>query len=280
MFGRLVTFGIALLSLGAMAETPQERGAYLVNTVAACGNCHTPFGPNGPDMSKALSGRLVTKEEHFDAYAPNITQDKKTGIGGWTDAQIAKAIREGIRPDGSIIGPPMPMGLYRGLSDTDLNAMVTYLRTIKPVNNVMPKSIYRIPLPPAYGPPVGHVADVPEGVTVEYGAYLAGPVAHCVECHSTPGPMGPDWTNALGAGGMPFAGPWGISVAPNLTPHKDGIRDLTDAQVATMITSGTRPDGSKMFPPMGYGYYAQMKPYDVAAIVKYLRSIPALPNSK
>ena len=93
MFGRLVTFGIALLSLGAMAETPQERGAYLVNTVAACGNCHTPFGPNGPDMSKALSGRLVTKEEHFDAYAPNITQDKKTGIGGWTDAQIAKATK-------------------------------------------------------------------------------------------------------------------------------------------------------------------------------------------
>jgi mono/diheme cytochrome c family protein len=278
MFGRLVTVGIALLSLSAVAETPLERGAYLVNAVAACGNCHTPFGPNDPDMSKELSGRLVTEEEHFDAYAPNITQDKETGIGGWTDAQIVKAIREGIRPDGSIIGPPMPIGLYRGLSDSDLDAMVAYLRTVKPVNNVMPKSVYRIPLPPAYGPPVGQVADVPEGVTVEYGAYLAGPVAHCVECHSTPGPMGPDWTNALGAGGMAFEGPWGISVAPNLTPHEDGIRDLTDAQVATIITTGTRPDGSKMFPPMGYGFYAHMKPNDVAAIIKYLRSIPALPD--
>jgi mono/diheme cytochrome c family protein len=280
MLGKLVAVGIALLSWNAAAETPLERGAYLVNSVAACGNCHTPLGPNGPDMSKEFSGRLVIKNKLFDAYAPNITQDPKTGIGSWTDAQIVKAIREDVRPDGSIIGPPMPIALYRDLSDRDVNAMVAYLRTVKPVENVMPKSVYRIPLPPAYGPPVGHVADVPEGVTVAYGAYLAGPVAHCVECHSTPGPMGPDFKNALGAGGMTFEGPWGISVAPNLTPHEDGIRDLTDAQVATIITTGTRPDGSKMFPPMGYGFYAHMKPNDVAAIIQYLRSIPALPDPK
>ena len=69
----------------------------------------------------------------FIANAPNITQDKVTGIGSWTDAQIIAAIREGRRPDGSIIGPPMPIGLYRGLSDTDVNAIVAYLRTVKPV---------------------------------------------------------------------------------------------------------------------------------------------------
>ena len=279
-----VRLALALASLvwcgTASAETPLERGAYLVNSVAACGNCHTPFGPNGPDMTRKLSGRLVEKNPAFDAYAPNITPDEKTGIGSWTDAQIVKAVREGVRPDGSIIGPPMPIGLYRGLSDTDIQAIVAYLRTVKPVGNTEPKSLYRIPLPPSYGPPVGHVPDVPEGVTVAYGAYLAGPVAHCVECHSTPGPMGPDWQHALGAGGMKFEGPWGVSVAPNLTPHADGIRDLTDQQVATIITTGTRPDGSEMFPPMGYGYYAHMKPTDVAATIKYLRSIPPLPDPK
>ncbi len=213
----------------------------------------------------------------FTAIAPNITQDKETGIGTWTDTQIVKAIREGTRPDGSIIGPPMPIALYREVSDTDVNAMVAYLRTVKPVSNREKKSVYRMPLPPSYGPPVGQVADIPPGVTVAYGEYLAGPVADCVECHSTPGP-GPDWVNALGAGGMHFSGPWGVSVAPNITPHKDGICDLSDADLIKIITTGTRPDGSKTFPPMGFGFYAQMKPDDVAAIIKYLRSISPLPD--
>jgi mono/diheme cytochrome c family protein len=281
MIGKFVAAGVLLLSSAASAETPQERGGYLVNAVAACGNCHTPLGPTGPVPGQELAGRLVEKGEPFDAYAPNISQDKDTGIGKWTDDQIIKAVREGVRPDGSIIGPPMSIGLYRGLSDTDVKAMVAYLRTVKPIKNVMPKSVYRIPLPPSYGPPVGHVPDVPQGVTVEYGAYLAGPMAHCVECHSTPGPNGaPDLKNALAAGGMKFEGPWGVSVAPNLTPHEDGIRDLTDAQVAKIITAGIRPDGSQMFPPMGFGFYAHMKPDDVSAIIKYLRSIPALPDPK
>jgi hypothetical protein len=64
------------------------------------------------------------------AVVPNITPDPETGIGRWTDVQIATAIREGRRPDGSIIGPPMPIALYRGLSDHDLTAIVTYLRTV------------------------------------------------------------------------------------------------------------------------------------------------------
>ena len=282
MFRRCVGTFAAVAAIAfctsASAETPLERGAYLVNAVAACGNCHTPMGPNGPDVQRELAGQFLIKMEPFDAFAPNITQDKESGIGDWSDAQIARAIREGVRPDGSIIGPPMPIRLYRGLSDGDLTAMIAYLRTVKPVRNVVPKSVYRMPLPPSYGPPVEHVPAVPAGVTVEYGAYLAGPVAHCVECHSSPGPMGPDWKNALGAGGMAFEGPWGISVAPNITSHADGIRDLSDAEVTAIITTGTRPDGSRMFPPMGYGYYAQMKPDDVAAIVKYLRSLPPLPN--
>jgi mono/diheme cytochrome c family protein len=274
----LVAVAAAVFSRSTVAETLLERGEYLVRVMAACGNCHTPFTENGPDMSRELAGRFLIKMDEFTAYPPNITQDRETGIGSWTDEQIKRAIREGIRPNGTIIGPPMPIALYRGLSDTDLNAMVAFLRTVKPVNNKEPPTLYNIPLPPSYGPPVEDVPDVPRGPTVEYGRYLAGPVAHCIECHSTPGPMGPDWVNALGAGGQAFEGPWGISVAPNITPHADGIAKYTDADLKAIITTGRRPDGSEMYPPMGYGFYAKMQPDDLTAIIKYLRSLPPLPN--
>ncbi|MEO8299373.1 MAG: c-type cytochrome, partial [Burkholderiales bacterium] len=166
---RMLTRAVAaamLLATCAMAaqaagDKRVERGRYLVESIAGCGNCHTPQGPNGPLAGKALAGGLLFKEAPFDAVSANITPDPETGIGKWTDAQIALAIREGKRPDGTLIGPPMPFGLYRGISDNDVAAIVAYLRTVPPVKNAVPKSVYRMPLPPAYGPPVGKVADVP-----------------------------------------------------------------------------------------------------------------------
>jgi mono/diheme cytochrome c family protein len=172
----------------------------------------------------------------------------------------------------------MPMGLYRGISDSDAKAIVAYLRSVPPVKNEVPKSTYRIPLPPAYGPPVGEVADVTPGVTAEYGAYLAGPIAHCMECHTPMGERGPDFENRLGAGGFEFHGPWGVSVTSNLTPHEDGLAGRSDEDIAKMITTGTRPDGTPMLPPMGYNYYANMSPEDVKAIIAYLRTLPPQPT--
>jgi hypothetical protein len=122
------------------------------------------------------------------------------------------------------------------------------------------------------------VASIPQGVTVEYGEYLAGPVAHCVECHTTFGEKGPMFETHLGAGGFEFHGPWGVSVAPNITPHEDGIPGYSDAELAQMITEGKRPDGKPMLPPMGYAYYKAMTPDDLAAILLYLRQIPPLPS--
>ncbi|MGE0253361.1 MAG: c-type cytochrome [Alphaproteobacteria bacterium] len=259
---------------GAAAETPLERGTYLMKSIVACGNCHTPQGPNGPLPNMELAGGLVFDEAPaFVAVAPNITPDVQTGIGGWTDAQIIASIREGKRPDGTIIGPPMPIGLYRGLSDGDVKAIVAYLRAAKPVKNTAKKSQYNVPLPPAYGPPVGSVPEPDRKDKVKYGAYLAGPAGHCIECHSTPGPQGaPDIAGSLGAGGMQFRGPWGVSVASNITPT--GIGKWTDAQVKTAITKGLRPDGSKLLPPMGIPYYANIAPTDLDAIVAYLRTLP------
>jgi mono/diheme cytochrome c family protein len=279
-FHILAACSIALGAAYARAETPVERGRYLVETIAGCGNCHTPRGPGGVfDATKELAGGFVIDEKPFRAVASNITPDNETGIGNWTDAQIAKAIREGIRPDGSLIGPPMPFGLYRKLSDTDLAAMVAYLRTVKPVSNKVEKSVYRIPLPPAYGPPVASVPDVPRTDKVKYGEYLAGPVGHCVECHTPLDKGHHDWSR-IGQGGMEFNGPWGVSVARNITPHaEDGLGKWSDAEIKRAITQGISKEGGKLNPPMAYSLYAKVKDEDLDAIVAYLRTLKPLPRA-
>ncbi|WP_050603406.1 cytochrome c [Ruegeria sp. 6PALISEP08] len=260
----------------AMAEPSLARGEYLVRGPAACGNCHTPQGPNGPDMSNELGGMMVEKSDLMEAWAVNITPGSR--VADWSDEELARAIREGVRPDGTVIGPPMPIGLYRGLSDDDVMSMVMFLRTMPASGNETPGSTYGFPLPPDYGPPIDTVSSPPQGATVEYGAYLAGPVAHCTECHTTFGPKGPMFETHLGAGGFEFHGPWGVSVASNITSHEDGLVGYTEEELKTMIVSGERPDGTQMQPPMGYAYYATMAPEDLEAIVMYLRTIPPLPD--
>lgn len=268
-------FLIAMSSF-AWAEPSLERGAYLVEGPAGCGNCHTPLGPQGPVEDMNLAGRLVEKSDAFTAVANNLTPASR--IANWSDEELVRAIREGIRPDGSVMGPPMPFGFYRGLSDNDAYSIVMYLRSLPAVENDAGQSAYNIPLPPAYGPPLISVEHPEEGVNLAYGAYLAGPVAHCLDCHTTYGPRGPMVDTHLGAGGFEFHGPWGTSVAHNITPHEDGIGDYSDTELKDMIVKGQRPDGSPMFPPMPYGYLAKMTDDDLNAIVLYLRSIPALPD--
>lgn len=259
----------------ATAETPMERGRALVNGIVACGNCHTPQTPNGPDNFKELAGGPpIVEPGVFKAFAPNITPDMETGIGAWSDTQIIAAIREGRRPDGTILGPPMPYHLYRQVSEDDMAAIVAYLRSVPAVNATSPKSEYAFPLPPAWGPPATPVGPVSKTDLVAHGAYLAGPLGHCIECHSTPGDKGqPDLVNQLGGGGMAFHGPWGTSVAANITPT--GLGDWTDAQIITAITKGVRPDGRRLLPPMGFPYYATLSKDELTAIVAFLRSLPA-----
>jgi mono/diheme cytochrome c family protein len=270
----LITSALFALTGAARAGEPSvARGEYIVTSIGACGSCHTPMGEGGAfDEARALSGRLVEQSEAFTAIAPNITPAGR--VKDWSDAELMRAIREGIRPDGSVIGPPMPFEVYHQISDTDLASIVMYLRTVPAVDNDPGASTYNIPLPPAWGPPVTTVAEVPQGVTAEYGAYLAGPLGHCVVCHTPFGPPdgGPMLDTMLGAGGNEWPGPWGVSVSANLTPT--GQADHTDEQIATMITKGVRPDGSPMFPPMSYGHYARMTADDVQAIITYLRTLP------
>ncbi|MDD9740475.1 MULTISPECIES: c-type cytochrome [Marinovum] len=274
---RHVVSAMFLASLAGLAgaEGHMDRGEYLVTTVMACGNCHTPMGPQGPIADQALAGRLVEKNPMFTAIAPNITPAGR--VSDWSDEALARAIREGLRPDGTVIGPPMPMLLYRHISDDDLAAVVAYLRRVPAVEADPGTSEYNMPLPPAYGPPIDSVSAPAAAVNAEYGEYVAQ-LAHCMECHSPMTPQGPDLGANMGRGGFEFHGPWGTSVSANLTHHDDGLVGYSDAEIKTMITQGVRPDGERMMPPMPYGQFAGMTDQDLDALVVYLRALPGQPD--
>lgn len=137
--GTSAGLGFNLSSAGAQ-EAQVERGKYLV-TIGGCMDCHTPgyfFGK--PDMERYLGGSEVGFEVPGLGvfHGPNLTPDEDTGLGGWTDAQIIAAIRTGVRPDGRELAPVMPWRGFAALTDADAQAIVSFLRSIKPVKNKVP----------------------------------------------------------------------------------------------------------------------------------------------
>ena len=280
---RGVGFGLAALltalqATTAVAQTPVERGRYLVDTVMTCHNCHTPMGPNGPQFDKALSGGLRFDEPPFDVTAPNITPDRETGIGKWSDADIKKAMLEGVHPNGTPLAEVMPTGFYKILTPGDLDGIVAYLRSLQPVANKVRDPVYKMQIPHQIFP--GAEKPMSEGDLndkLKRGFYLVT-IAHCMECHTPFGPPGTgvDFGNSLGKGGREFHGPWGVSTSRNITSSKTkGIGDWSDADIKRAITQGVRKDGSKLKPPMGFPYYAKMSDGDIDAMVAYLRTVPA-----
>lgn len=125
---------------GDVAGSESERGNYLV-TVAGCGDCHTPghfFGK--PDPARLLAGSDVGFEIPGLGvfHGPNLTPDRETGLGSWTDEQIAAAMQTGVRPDGRGLAPIMPWRAYASLSQADTRAIVAYLRSLPAVSNKVP----------------------------------------------------------------------------------------------------------------------------------------------
>jgi mono/diheme cytochrome c family protein len=265
-----------VLASGAAAQSSVERGSYLMNTIMTCANCHSPKGPPAATAGKDYSGGLSWDEPPFKVTAPNITTDKETGIGSWTDAQIKTMLLTGKNPSGVQEAEVMPTKFYPILTSGDLDSIVGYLRTLKPVKNKVPDPIYKIALPHhVYPGAEKSYAQADLNDKLKRGFYLAT-IGHCMECHTPFGASGgQDFANSLGKGGREFPGPWGVSKSRNITSHKTaGVGDWTDAEIKTAITQGKRKDGTPLKGPMGYQYYAKMTDADLDAVIAYLRTVP------
>lgn len=119
-----------------------ELGKYLV-TISACAFCHTPVGITGQSIDLALTGGFgVVDPVCGTVYSKNLTPDKKTGLGNWSDKEIAAAIRSGMTKDSSLLCPTiMPWQAYAEFSDDEINAIVAYLRAIPPKTHKVPETI-------------------------------------------------------------------------------------------------------------------------------------------
>jgi mono/diheme cytochrome c family protein len=262
IFGAGAFGAAAAITPGVAADSAVERGKYLV-TIGICGSCHQPNLAGGRRTGGILSA--------------NITSDKETGIGGWSRQQIVDAIRNGKRPDGSQIRPPMGIFFYRELSDRDAQAIADYLLTVPPVRVDFKHSPVSGPVP-EIPPPAATVPDTPAGDTIAHGKYLAVTVAHCMQCHSPKAAGLPDLAR-MGAGGNGYRAADGrTALSANITPgNPDGIVKWTDEDLKKAITTGVRPDGSHMVPVMDFEFYSQMTAADLDALVRFLRTLKPVP---
>ena len=276
---------------GAQAPTPAvERGRYLVESILACGNCHTAKSPTGePIARRNLAGGLSFSPPPFIGVASNITPDRETGIGAWSDDEIKRAIVKGVRPDhgrlaSTQLAVVMATSFFKALTPSDLDAVVAYLRSIPVVRNEAPTPTYRMPqVHQPFPDAEAGFADAKMSDPVYRGRYLVT-IAHCMDCHS-PFDKGVFDFSRLGAGGRRFDSQlvqgfpvgWTGSRAANITSHpKAGIGSWTDADIKRAITQGISRDGRKLQPPMPFSYYAKLNAPDLDAIVAYLRTLPPL----
>jgi len=250
----------ALLGPARADDAAIARGKYLV-TIGICQSCHTENFSGGRRTGGNLSA--------------NITSDRETGVGAWSDDQIIEAIRNGVRPDGSRVRPSMGVYWYNELSDFDVRAIVAFLRATPPVSAKRERASSDRNMP-YLKPRVDHVAQTPHADRLAYGRYLFTAVAHCANCHTPKAGDRPDLTK-LGAGGNSYtAKSGGEAISANLTPANTiGVASWTNEQLKTVITRGVRPDGGKLVPVMDFEQYEQFTPGDLEALVAFLRTLPA-----
>ncbi|MCC6720501.1 MAG: c-type cytochrome [Acetobacteraceae bacterium] len=145
-FAIAMAAGALLAAAPASAQQPaasQSRGAYLA-AIMDCGGCHTGGAMAGaPDPKLHLAGSAIG----FGIpglgifYPPNLTPDRETGLGGWSEADIVRAVRTGVRPDGRVLAPVMPWRSYAALTDQDARALAGYLKRLPPVRNQVPAMV-------------------------------------------------------------------------------------------------------------------------------------------
>jgi mono/diheme cytochrome c family protein len=290
----MVVGAVLVAPIEASAQAPTagvERGRYLVESILGCGNCHTPKSPTGePIASRNLSGGLSFSVPPFVGVASNITPDRETGIGRWSDDEIKRAIIQGKRPNhgrlpNSELAVVMATSYFKALTPSDLNAVVAYLRSVPAIRNKVAGPVYRRPQKhqPFPDAEVGF-SDVKMNDPVYRGRYLTT-IGHCMECHSPLLEKGVLDYSRLGRGGRTFSAElvqgfpsnWPGSRAGNITSHRTaGLGAWTDGEIKRAISQGISRDGRKLQPPMGFAYYAKLSPSDLNAIVAYLRTLPPL----
>jgi mono/diheme cytochrome c family protein len=242
------------------------RGKHLVEAVSDCVGCHGENLAGGPVLDDPALAVV---------YARNLTPGRG-GLGGQlTDAEYVKAIRHGLRPDGRSLWV-MPSYDYTNIADEDLAAIIAYLKTIPPVDNVVPEptmgplgrvltALNQLPAFPAeYIDQAAALAVPPPpepGVTLEYGRYLIKS-AGCSGCHQ------PDY----GGGPVPGSGP-DDPPAANLTPAGN-LGGWTAEDFIQTLRTGVRPNGAPLTGDMPWQAYGRMTDDELAAVFLYLQSLP------
>ena len=262
-----------------------ERGKYLVYGPGHCADCHGD-GDRYADVKKGvqlpLSGGLTFHLPFGEFHVPNITPDKETGIGRYSDAELARILRHGVRPDGRAVLPFMP---FANLSEADLTAVISFLRTQEPVKHAVPKhepnfvgrALKAFVLKPV-GPSAPVMKESPTGPTIENGKYLTV-VGNCVVCHSKIDPVSGKPEGAIFSGGNPMEShvdPTKTFTPPNLTPHPtDGwITGWSEDAFVNRLGAGIVHPAS----PMPWHAIQKMSDDDRRAIYRYLRSLPPAPG--
>lgn len=262
--------------------TPQrlERGRYLVENVQACWGCHTKYDPRDPIASYASAKKGGGQAMEADGLpwlvAPNITPDRETGAGAWTDDMLARAIREGVGHDGRALFPVMPYASYRVMSDEDLASVVVYLRSVEPVRNRLPKS--EIPFPVSRlinSAPEPLLAPLPEpdrSNPVRYGEYVVR-ISDCAGCHTPRDEHGQALAGYDYAGGNTFEDGRGGTVATaNITPDRTGISYYDQSLFLEAMRTG-HVRARALNPAMPWWIYRNMTDEDLKAAYAYLRTL-------
>lgn len=265
-----------LFASTAQAETPLDRGRYLVEAVLGCGNCHSPRTP--PEMTiipgRELSGGRSVDTPVFKVTPGNITQDMKTGIGGWSVEEIKTLLRTGVRPSGVPLAPAMPVNLIKLLTAPDLDAVVTYLQSIPAISSQSEGPDYKKefrhdPYLDATNPfaPAAIASD-----PITRGRYLAA-LNHCLECHTSSVDGVTDYASSTGKGGKKYTR--GTVTASNITSHmKKGLGAWSDDEIKRALTQGIARDGRSLKYPMPWPYLAKLTASDLNAIVLWVRTLP------
>jgi len=269
----------AALAAGEMPLGAVARGAY-VFAAAGCKECHTAKG------GKPLAGGRALKTPFGTYYTPNITPDPATGIGKWTAADLKRALRYGIAPDGTHFFPVFPYPSFTFMTDADVDDLYAYLMSVPPVVQRNHRHVIDFPFGFRFlmlgwnrlflktGP---YVPDPARSAEWNRGAYLVIALGHCGECHSPRGFFGQLKLNAALSGNA--AGPEGGSV-PNITPDPEtGIGKWSDKDITYLLETGQTPDGDDVGDGMQEVVDAstsKLTPADRAAIAVYLKSLPPI----